>query len=206
MYEITKKHLVPPYASAQKFYNNRQSYTAVMTHIDLGNKNGTDATLRGTKSASYHIYIPRENDHEIIEYVPFDKGAWHAGVLNNPTERAKKILGSEVVPNLECFAICYGGRGVDKNGRITGDWSKVVNGQPPTPSQIKRAAWVMETYGVEELPLIAHVETTDYKPSIVLQFNEEIRKTLEGVTCSLSQFSNSELFAEIMRRIRLKNS
>lgn len=199
MYTITKQHI---YASdgTPKWYQNRQDFVANVTHVDLGTYKGTLATLRGTKSASYHLYIPRENDHQIIEFVPFDKGAWHAGKKANATERANKIVG-DTDANLNTFSICYGGRAVDKYGKVTYDWSKAVDGQQPTDSQVARAAWALEYYGTVDLPLLSHKELTSYKPASVLRFNELIRAMLDGSMCRVSQFTTKQLFDELIRRV-----
>ena len=105
MYEVIKQHIRAS-DGTQKWYQKREDFVANVTHVDLGTYKGTLDTLRGAKSASYHIYIPRETE-TIIEFVPFEGGAWHAGRVVNITDRAKKIIG-DGDPNLNTFSICYG--------------------------------------------------------------------------------------------------
>lgn len=200
MYEIRKQHIKAA-DGTPKWYQNRQDLVANVAHVDLGTYRGTLSTLRGSKSASYHIYLPR-HEEVIVEFVPYEGGAWHAGKKANPTPRAQQIIGDGDA-NLNSFSICYEGLPVDRNGRYTSDWDKVVDGQKATDSQVQRAIYAMEHYGTIDLPLLSHKEITSYKPASVLDFNERIRKALAGETCTLAQFTTQQLFAEIISRISL---
>jgi hypothetical protein len=199
MYKIVKHHIKAA-DGTKKWYQNRDDFVANVTHVDLGTLQSTLDTLEGAKSASYHLYIPRENDNEIWELVPFEGGAWHAGKKANPTQRAQQIIGNQDA-NKNTFSICYGGRAVNKHGQIARNWKEAVDGQKPIDSQVARAAWALEYYGTVDLPLLSHKEITSYKPASVLEFNELIRAMLNGDMCRLSQFTTKQLFDELFKRV-----
>jgi hypothetical protein len=134
---------------------------AVIGHIDLGTEQGTiNEILNGTRSASYHWYIPRHAKY-VIEFVPKEYAAWHAGRLSNPEYGLEGLLGgpNEQIesgePNWYAFGICY--EGIDST-------------TPPTDAQIDLGAQLMRMKKIHELPIIGHYQVTDYKPLIVEQF------------------------------------
>jgi hypothetical protein len=140
---------------------------AIIGHIDLGTEAGTiNEILNGTKSASYHWYIPRHAKY-VIEFVPKEKTAWHAGRLSNPEAGLAKLLGgpNERIesgePNNYAYGICY--EGIDAN-------------TPPNDEQIDLAAQLMRRKKIHTLPVVAHYQVTDYKPRIVSRFVEGIKK------------------------------
>lgn len=186
-----------------KYYENN-AVKAVVLHVDLGTAQGTVNHLRHVASASYHVYFPREKqyENEIWVFVPHEKGAWHAGKKSNPTPRAQQIFGNESV-NVQSAGWCYGGRPVDANGRVNFDWSRVVDGEKATESQVKRAVWFAHHVGYENLPFLAHREITSYKPPCVLDFKDRV---LNGIAktgeCTLDQFTTNELISELLRRFR----
>lgn len=142
---------------------------AVIGHIDLGTENGTiDTILNGTRSASYHWYIPRHGKY-VIEFVPKEYAAWHAGRLSNPEAGLDKILGgpNEQIesgePNWYAYGICY--EGID-------------TGTEPNEAQLDLAAHLMRLKKIHELPLIGHYQVTDYKPRIVKQFVDGVSSIL----------------------------
>lgn len=161
--EIKKNHTTKCY--------DKVTPIAVIMHIDLGREAGTiNEILNTTKSASYNWYIPRHGKY-VIEFVPFGKAAWHAGRISNPTAHATKLLGGannlidSGEPNNISYGICYEGLTVDT---------------PPTQEQIELAARLMRYFKIDDLPVIAHWEVTDYKPRIVSKF-------VEGVGALLSK-------------------
>ncbi len=161
--EVVTKHTTKCYNIPLK------AERAVVGHIDLGTEKGTiDEILKGTKSASYHWYIPRHAKY-VVEFVPKGKSAWHAGVLSNPQPELQELLGgpNERIesgePNNYSYGICYEGIAIDT---------------PPTEAQIDLAVQLMRLKGIHELPVIAHYQITDYKPRIVEQFVAGIRNKI----------------------------
>lgn len=142
---------------------------AVICHIDLGTEKGTiEEILNGPRTASYHWYIPRSADR-VIEFVPKNKTAWHAGVVSNPEAGLGAILGgnNEVIesgePNLYAYGICYEGR---------------TTSTKPTDAQVDLAHQLLRRKGLHELPLLAHYQVTDHKPRIVSEFVTALKNKL----------------------------
>jgi len=161
--EIIKKHTSKAYQSPLRSEN------AVVGHIDLGTEAGTtDEILNGVRSGSYHWYIPRHAKY-VIEFVPKEKAAWHAGRLSNPEPGLAAILGgpNEQIesgePNWYAYGICYEG---------------ITASTPANAEQIDLAVQLMRLKKIHTLPVIAHYQITDYKPRIVESFVTGIRKLL----------------------------
>lgn len=183
---------------AKFFSKNKPKF--VVGHVDLGTFTGTVATLKGVKSASYHFYIPR-NEETIVQFVQTDRGAWHAGRVSNPTAKAKKLFGN-TNPNKLSIGICYEGKPLDKTGKVNWDWSKVVDGQKATKSQVDRTVWLLQKLGYENLPRIAHKEITSYKPESAVDFIDRVDEAMKGEhVCSLSGFTFSEIMGEFVKRL-----
>jgi len=142
---------------------------AIVGHIDLGTEVGTvNEIINGTASGSYHWYIPRHAKY-VVEFVPKDKAAWHAGRLSNPLPGLEKIFGgpNEQIesgePNWYAYGICYEGLTVTTE---------------PTEGQIDLAVQLMRMKKIHELPVYAHYEITDYKPLVVESFVSGIKNLL----------------------------
>lgn len=182
-------------------YYDENDVKALVFHVDLGTPQGTVNHLRNVASASYHFYLPRKGD-EIWQFVPIEKGAWHAGRKSSPTPRAVSIFGDNDV-NKKSLGICYEGRPLDANGKVTFDWSRVVDGEKASDLQVKKMVWLARHLGYENLPILAHQEITSYKPNCVLDFKDRVLNELVKVdACTLDRFSISELISELVRRLR----
>lgn len=146
-----------------KYYELKEAQ-AIIAHTDLGTEKGTiNEILNGTRSASYHWYIPRHGKY-VIEFVPQEKGAWHAGVVHQPQKDLGVLLGgaNKIIesgePNRYSYGICYEGRG-----------------DSPTTEQIATAKLLLKKKGIDHLPIIAHWQVTSYKPKIVSEFVDELK-------------------------------
>jgi len=154
----------------KKAYNSPlRAENAVIGHIDLGTEKGTiNEILNGTRSGSYHWYIPRHGKY-VIEFVPKNKAAWHAGRLSNPLPGLQAILGgpNERIesgePNWYAYGICYEGISVTTE---------------PNEDQIDLAVQLMRMKKIHNLPVHAHYEITDYKPLVVESFVSGIKNLL----------------------------
>jgi N-acetyl-anhydromuramyl-L-alanine amidase AmpD len=197
-----------------KHYDTPSTMEYTVVHVDLGNLKGTINTLEGHKSASYHDYVDRDSEN-IYEFVDAKKySAWHSGHLSKPTKAFTKLFGYKN-PNRHSYGICYGGRGVDRNGRIARSWDRnspygAVDGQKATESQIERLMYKIIEKGMNKKPIFAHVELTSYKPKAVLYAVNELKKRLEVYNKSLeeeknglSKFSLADLFEEILTRLKI---
>jgi len=142
----------------------------IVGHIDLGTEKGTiNEILNGSRSASYHWYIPKHAKY-VVEFVPQEKSAWHAGVLHNPDQSLGKLLGgaNEMIesgePNRYSYGICYEGRYVTTE---------------PNEAQVALAVELAKEKGIDHLPWVEHWLLTSYKPRIVTKFVEAVRALLK---------------------------
>lgn len=165
MYTVRKSHVL------RKSYPTNE-VKAVVLHVDLGTYVSTYNTINGVASASYHDYV-RSDKNEIVEYIPTNRGAWHAGKRSGETSEVKRVFGAESA-NRQSYGLCYSGRPVDAQGNVNWDWSKVVNGERATDEQVDMAARRIIDKGYDKLPIFAHVELTSYKPKIVLDFKARV--------------------------------
>jgi len=166
---------------------------AWVLHTDLGTAFSTTQTITGSKSVSYNWYIKKNGD--VIEFVPEQYGAWHAGYISDPTVRAVTLFnlkqtkkptdpdGWEPNVNGYSWSICYEGKG-----------------ERATKAQVESAVEIIRSKETKELPLIAHQELTSYKPKVVKDFHQRIGAMLRG--CTLDKWTTSELIQEIIKRIR----
>lgn len=185
-----------------KYYKNENDVKCVVLHVDLGTEVGTKNHLKNVASASYHDYIPKR-EGVAIEFVDTKHGAWHAGKKSKPNEKGEKAL-SGLSANRNSYGLCFESRPVDKNGNVTFDWSKAVDGEMPSEDQIERAVELIKLRGFDKLMIISHKDITSYKPlvvnKIVKKIEELLKKPIEEKT--LSQATIKELVDEILRRIR----
>ena len=144
---------------------------AIIGHIDLGTEAGTvNEILNGPRSGSYHWYIPRHGKY-VIEFVPQNETAWHAGVLHKPEAATWELLGgvNRVIesgePNYFAYGICYEG---------------LTDNTEPTERQIKLAAELVKLKKIDQLPWFEHWRVTSYKPKVVTYF-------VKGVTDLLAK-------------------
>lgn len=161
--EIRQKHTTKCYNSPLKEEN------MIIGHIDLGTEAGTvNEILNGSRSASYHWYIPRHANY-VIEFVPKEKSSWGAGVLHEADQSLGKLLGgaNELIesgePNNYAYNICYEGRYTTSS---------------PNEGQIELAVKLMKEKGIDHLRIEPHWKVTSYKPIIVTEFTEGIKKLL----------------------------
>jgi|3_EtaG_2_1085321.scaffolds.fasta_scaffold24058_4 N-acetyl-anhydromuramyl-L-alanine amidase AmpD len=162
--KITKKHTWKHYKTGNP--------VSVIGHICLGTERGTtDWILNGPKSISYNYYITKQG--EVIEFVPYNKGAWHSGVVHKPTKRAKDFFG-DTNPNSMSIGICYEGRTVDTRPN-----------QKQKEAGRELVAWLSKKVKIQEF--FYHKEITSYKPEVVKEFVDAIKpiEVKENSICKL---------------------
>lgn len=159
--EIKKHHTTKCYNVPLK------NQSAIIGHIDLGTEAGTiNEILNGNRSASYHWYIPKHAKY-VVEFVPQNKTAWHAGVVHMPSPALFDLLGgaNRIIesgePNRYSYGICY--EGINAN-------------TPPNQAQVNLAYELMVVKKISHLPVVAHWEVTSYKPRIVSRFVSGIKQ------------------------------
>lgn len=150
----------------------RYGLTSMVGHIDLGTEAGTiDEILNGTRSASYNFYVPRHAKY-IVEFVPLEESAWHAGVIHEPDQSllggllggADKVITSGE-PNRWAGGGCYEGR---------------TTTTEPTQGQIELAHKYMMYKKKEHLPWFSHWQITSYKPRVVSKFVDGINALINN--------------------------
>lgn len=146
---------------------------AVVLHFTLGAYRGAVEWLSNANRpnrSSAHFVIGR-NPGEAIQLVNVGDIAWHAGVISNPNDRAKRIMrknldGSWVNPNQYTIGIeLAAGYDVDQDGTVEPNENDVTEWQYQQLTElIKAFSNNPETaFVVDEKNIIIHGDITDYK-------------------------------------------
>ena len=186
-----------------KKYYDSVDISYIVVHVDLGTEAGTKNHLKNVASASYHDYVPKR-EGVVIEFVPTKYGAWHAGKVHKPTGKGTTLsmFGN---PNRNSYGICLEAAPVDKNGNKTYNWNIVRDGEMPSESQIQRAADRIKQHGFENLPVIAHVDITSYKPKVVRKIVKRIEELLKEKPQSecLANHTVKELVGMLRKKLKM---
>lgn len=160
---ITKNHLKP--ANDYSWQGNTKE--SIVLHTTLGNSyQGAYDTLK-LRHLSYHYII--DEDGTIIELVPINRSAWHAGVKSRPNLRVRAFYGPDN-PNRRSIGIAFV-RNRDES---------------LTLAQRDAGVWLIKDlgkrtgvrYGIDNI--FYHQEITDYKPKEVWAYREQILDGLIG--------------------------
>ena len=152
---------------------------AVVLHFTLGSYAGAVSWLmnanRPNRSSS-HFVIGR-NSGEAVQLVKVTDIAWHAGVVSNPNERAKRVMrknldGTWVSPNQYTIGIeLAAGYDVDQDGAVEPNENDITEWQYQQLTElVKVFANNPDTaFVLDEKNIIIHGDITDYKekPEIV---------------------------------------
>ena len=163
----------------------------IVLHTTLGSYESAVSWLRmspeererrtGTKSySSAHAVIGRLG--EVCELAGVENGTWHAGAVNNPTERAKAVIPKDAFgkiknPNRYSIGLEFAsGYDIDKDG-VLESWEKLYS-----PQQVKACVEYILTRLEPEIErvhgkkvtfdgsnIITHKDVTDYKPDLEIQ-------------------------------------
>ena len=152
---------------------------AVVLHLTLGAYSGAVEWLSNANRpnrSSAHFVIGR-NQNEIVQLVKVTDIAWHAGVISNPNDRAKKIMlknldGSYVNPNQYTIGIeLAAGYDVDHDGVVESNENDITEWQYQQLTELVKsfannpdAAFVLDPKNI-----IIHGDIADYKekPEVV---------------------------------------
>lgn len=151
----------------------------VVLHFTLGSYNGAVSWLmnanRPNRSSSH--YVIGRKDGEITQLVKITDIAWHAGIISNPNDRAKRIMrknldGSWVNPNQYTIGIeLAAGYDVDQDGVVEPNENDITEWQYQTLTElVKSFADNPDTeFVIDEKNIIIHGDICDYKekPEIV---------------------------------------
>jgi N-acetyl-anhydromuramyl-L-alanine amidase AmpD len=164
---------------------------AIVLHLTLGAYNGAVSWLLNANRpnrSSAHFVIGR-NEGEITQLVRVADVAWHAGNINNPNDRAKRIMlknldGSYINPNQYTIGIeLAAGYDVDKDGVVEPNENDITEWQYQQLTDLVKSfvnnpdmAFVLDPKNI-----IIHGDIADYKekPEVV---RTELLKRLFPVT------------------------
>ena len=143
------------------------SQESIILHTTLGSSYlGAEETLK-IRHLSYHFIINEFGD--INQLVDVDRSAWHSGVKSNPSPRAVAFFGDSN-PNKRSVGIAFVRNGQDR----------LTNAQRDAGVYLikKIGAWTGVRYNHENI--FYHREVTDYKPSEVSNYRDQILDGLVG--------------------------
>ncbi len=168
------------------FYSLEYPADIIVLHATLGSFEGTIEHFLKVNNPSSHFVIGRLG--QIAQLVQLDKGAWHAGRINNPNKRAKAVLkktiwGNYENPNRYSWGFEFAsGYDIDRDG-VLESWEKLY-----TPSQIKAGVllhlWCEEQRNciIDNAHTLIHKDITSYKPDLEihrLMYLSELQKQRE---------------------------
>ena len=158
--DITQRHLEP----ISKYSWSDVSQDSVVLHTLFGSIDGSYEHLKNIQ-LSYNYLIAE--DGEIFEMIPPNRCSWHAGVKNEPNDRAREFFGGDN-PNRRSLGI-----GFERNGEAS-----------LTKPQSRQCANLIkelrETAGYSLDTLFAHPEITSYKPEEVKNYKRQVEEALSG--------------------------
>jgi N-acetyl-anhydromuramyl-L-alanine amidase AmpD len=150
----------------------------IVLHFTLGAYNGAVSWLMNSNRpnrSSAHFVIGRK-EGEITQLVKVTDIAWHAGVINNPNDRAKRVMkknldGSWVNPNQYTIGIeLAAGYDIDQDGQVEPNENNITEWQyEQLVELIKSFDRPGSAFYLEEKNIVIHGDITDYKekPEIV---------------------------------------
>lgn len=145
----------------------------VVLHFTLGAYNGAVSWLsnanRPNRSSS-HFVIGR-NEGEITQLVKISDIAWHAGIISNPNDRAKRVMkknldGSWVNPNQYTIGIeLVAGYDVDHDGTVEPNENDITEWQYQALTELVKSFENNPdtSFVLDEKNLIIHGDISDYK-------------------------------------------
>lgn len=152
---------------------------AIVLHFTLGAYAGAVSWLSNANRpnrSSAHFVIGRK-EGEIVQLVKVTDIAWHAGVVSNPNDRAKKIMrknldGSWVNPNQYTIGIeLAAGYDVDQDGTVEPSENDITEWQYQQLAELVKSFTNNPdtAFVLDEKNIVVHGDITDYKekPEVV---------------------------------------
>lgn len=167
---------------------------AIVLHFTLGGYVGAVEWLSNANRpnrSSAHFVIGRK-EGEIVQLVKVTDIAWHAGIVNNPNERAKRIMkknldGSWVNPNQYTIGIeLAAGYDVDQDGTIEPNENDITEWQYQQLTElVKSFANNPDTaFVLDEKNIVVHGDITDYKEKPEIVRTELLKRLFSNQTPS----------------------
>lgn len=162
-----------PFQQSSNYSIGPTKKIAVVLHFTLGAYRGAVEWLSNPNRpnrSSAHFVVGR-NPGEAVQLVKVSDIAWHAGVISNPNDRAKRIMrknldGSWVNPNQYTIGIeLAAGYDVDQDGTVEANENDVTEWQYQQLTELVKAfANNPDTaFVLDEKNIIIHGDITDYK-------------------------------------------
>ena len=162
-----------PFQQTPNYTPSNTKKTAVVLHFTLGAYNGAVSWLMNPNrpNRSSANYIIGRNEGEAVQLVKVTDIAWHAGIISNPNDRAKRIMlknldGSWVNPNQYTVGIeLAAGYDVDQDGTIEPNENDITEWQYKTATELIRsfAQNPEMNFVLDEKNIVIHGDITDYK-------------------------------------------
>lgn len=193
-----------PFQQTQNYSIGPTKKSAIVLHFSLGAYNGavnwlSNANRPNRSSANYVI---GRNQGEIVQLVKITDIAWHAGIISNPNDRAKRIMkknldGSWVNPNQYTIGIeLAAGYDVDQDGAVEPNENDVTEWQYQALIELVKSFTNNPdtAFVLDEKNIIIHADITDYKekPEIV---RKELLKRLFPVQPTDKEVIKSQIIS-----------
>lgn len=167
------------------YQKGTQAKTGYVLHQTLGSYLGAVEWLmngnRPNRSSAH--YVIGRNEGEITQLVKDVDDSWHAGVISNPSEYAKKYLkknldGTYVNPNRYMIGIEFASRyDVDSDGQIEPQEIELTDWQYRAAIEIfKKNENIIPIK--QDMMLISHKELADYKSDDTIFVRNELLKRM----------------------------
>lgn len=168
-----------PFQQTQNYSTGPTKKSAIVLHFTLGAYNGavnwlSNANRPNRSSANFVI---GRNQGEIVQLVKITDIAWHAGIISNPNDRAKRIMkknldGSWVNPNQYTIGIeLAAGYDVDQDGAVEPNENDVTEWQYQALVELVKSFTNNPdtAFVLDEKNIIVHGDIAEYKekPEIV---------------------------------------
>jgi len=176
----------------------------VVLHFTLGSYAGAVSWLMNANRpnrSSAHFVIGR-NQGEAVQLVKVTDIAWHAGVVSNPNDRAKRVMkknldGTWVNPNQYTIGIeLAAGYDVDQDGVVEPNENDITEWQYQQLAELVKAFENNPdtAFLLDEKNIIIHGDITDYKekPEIV---RKELLKRLFPVQPTEKEAVKSQIIS-----------
>lgn len=183
-----------PFKQTPNYAVGNTKKSVIVLHFTLGAYAGAVEWLmnanRPNRSSS-HFVIGR-NQGEIIQLVKLKDIAWHSGVVNNPNERARKVMlknldGSYVNPNQYTIGIeLAAGYDANRDGVVDPSENDI------TPWQYEQLTELVRSFEnnpdtsivLDPKNIVVHGDICDYKEKPEIVRNELLKRLQVGQTPS----------------------
>ncbi len=168
-----------PLKQTPNYTSSNTKKVAIVLHFTLGGYTGAVEWLSNgnrPNRSSAHFVVGRK-EGEIVQLVKVTDIAWHAGIISNPNDRAKRIMrknldGSWVNPNQYTIGIeLAAGYDVDQDGTVEPTENDITEWQYQQLTElVKSLSSNPDTaFILDEKNIVVHGDITDYKekPEVV---------------------------------------